>query len=339
MNAQNQFPQEWWTTLDWVVKNALANQLTVILDEHDFNLMASNAAGNKPKLLAFWQQVAERYKDQPNAVVFEILNEPNGQLDAPAWNALLKECLALIRKTNPTRNVIIGPPLWNNVNELDHLELPAEDRNIIATVHYYLPMEFTHQGARWNAATANLSGITWGTDRGRSDRCCIFPRRALARRASGVAHGPADPQRECHHQHGEAKSAPRQQRQFREPEGDSRLKRIDRTERTSDHCATQAHGRVSDGAQSQPAPQHQECGHERDDLLLHVLESAEAVERKRYNWYRPEPATIKAPNEGIDAAPQRSELLHERKGTADKQHHHHYLGSRDDTARDGDDGA
>jgi endoglucanase len=165
MNAQNQFPQQWWTTLDWVIKNALANQLTVILDEHDFNLMASNAAANKPKLLAFWQQVAERYKDQPNAVVFEILNEPNGQLDAPAWNALHKECLALIRKTNPTRNVIIGPPLWNNVNELDHLELPPDDQHIIATVHYYLPMEFTHQGARWNAATANLSGITWGTDK------------------------------------------------------------------------------------------------------------------------------------------------------------------------------
>jgi endoglucanase len=164
MNAQNQFPQEWWTTLDWVVKNALANQLTVILDEHDYGPMASNAAANKPKLLAFWQQVSQRYKDQPNGVVFEILNEPNGQLDAPAWNALLKECLAVIRQTNPTRNVIIGPPLWNNVNELDHLDLPADDRHIIGTVHYYLPMEFTHQGARWNAATANLSGITWGTD-------------------------------------------------------------------------------------------------------------------------------------------------------------------------------
>lgn len=164
MNAQNQLQQEWWTTLDWVVKNALASKLTVILDEHDSGLMASNLAANKPKLLAFWQQVGERYKDQPNSVIFEILNEPNGQLDVPAWNALLKECLAVIRKTNPTRNVIIGPASWNNVNYVDRLELPAEDRNIIATVHYYLPMEFTHQGARWSAETANLSGITWGTD-------------------------------------------------------------------------------------------------------------------------------------------------------------------------------
>ena len=164
MNAQNELEPAWLTTLDWVIKNAQANNLTVILDEHDYNPMARNAAGNKPKLLALWQKVGERYKDQPNSVIFEILNEPNGQLDAPAWNNLLKECLAVIRKSNPTRNVVIGPAFWNNVHYLDKLELPADDHNIIATVHYYLPMKFTHQGARWSPETANLSGITWGTD-------------------------------------------------------------------------------------------------------------------------------------------------------------------------------
>jgi endoglucanase len=164
MNAQNQLDAAWLTTLDWVVKNAHAAQLTVILDEHDYALIGRDLAANRPKLLAFWQQVAERYKDQPHTVIFEILNEPNGQLDAPAWNVLLKECLAIIRKTNPTRNVIIGPGSYSNVNALDSLELPADDRHIIATVHYYLPMEFTHQGASWNAATANLSGVKWGTD-------------------------------------------------------------------------------------------------------------------------------------------------------------------------------
>jgi endoglucanase len=164
MNTQNELDPAWFTTLDWVIKNALANNLNVILDEHDYNPMSTNAAGNEPKLLAFWQQVAGRYKDQPNSVVFEMLNEPHGQLDAPAWNALLKRCLAVIRKTNPERNVIIGPASWNSVDFLNQLELPADDRNIIVTVHYYSPMEFTHQGARWNPKTANLSGITWGTD-------------------------------------------------------------------------------------------------------------------------------------------------------------------------------
>ena len=112
--------------------------------------------------MAFWTQVGEHYKDAPNKLVFEILNEPNQAADA-VWNDMLVEALAIIRKTNPTRNVIIGPAFWNNVGWLDKLQLPENDRHIIATVHYYLPMRFTHQGARWTPEYQGLSGITWGT--------------------------------------------------------------------------------------------------------------------------------------------------------------------------------
>jgi endoglucanase len=95
-------------------------------------------------------------------VVFEILNEPNQAIDA-GWNALHAEALAIIRKSNLQRNVIIGPAFWNNVGWLDRLELPKDDRHIIVTVHYYLPMRFTHQGASWTPEYVNLSGVTWGT--------------------------------------------------------------------------------------------------------------------------------------------------------------------------------
>jgi len=164
MDQANQLNRAWLKTLDWVVKTSLANNLQVILDEHDYTACGNNPAGCKAKLLAFWEQVSERYKDAPNSVLFEILNEPNGQLTPEIWNGWLKEALAIIRKTNPRRNVIIGPAFWNNIHYLTQLQLPANDRNIIVTVHYYLPMEFTHQGARWNQATANLSGVKWGTD-------------------------------------------------------------------------------------------------------------------------------------------------------------------------------
>ena len=56
------------------------NHLTVIVDEHDYTVCGNNADTCKPKLLAFWKQVAARYQDAPPGVVFEILNEPNGQL-------------------------------------------------------------------------------------------------------------------------------------------------------------------------------------------------------------------------------------------------------------------
>jgi hypothetical protein len=72
----------------------------------------------------------------------------------------LREALAVIRESNPTRTVIVGPPFWNSIGHLQDLDLPAEDRHLIVTVHYYLPMEFTHQGAAWSAHKEKAN-VTW----------------------------------------------------------------------------------------------------------------------------------------------------------------------------------
>lgn len=164
MDSLNRLSPEWFKTLDWVVDNALANNLSVIIDEHDYVPCGEDAVMCRTKLTAFWEQVAPRYRNAPNQVMFEILNEPNKEITTPLWNTVLKECLTIIRQTNPERNVVIGPSWWNSINSLTTLELPHEDHHIIATVHYYLPMRFTHQGAAWSKDTANLSGITWGSE-------------------------------------------------------------------------------------------------------------------------------------------------------------------------------
>jgi endoglucanase len=163
MDSMNRMDPTWFKTLDWVVDNATSAGLTVILDEHDYNACGDDAALCRTKLIAFWEQVAPRYKKASNAVIFEILNEPNKALTSSGWNALLHDALAIIRTSNPDRNVVIGPAWWNSIKQLDTLELPSTDRHIIVTVHYYSPMEFTHQGAKWNKETAQLSGIKWGT--------------------------------------------------------------------------------------------------------------------------------------------------------------------------------
>lgn len=163
MDADNRLDPAWLKTLDQVVEAALAQKLTVILDEHDFNTCGEDPAACKPRLIAFWKQIGARYKNAPDGVVFELLNEPCKKLTDEVWNAWIAELLPIVRADNPTRNVIIGPAFWNNISHLDQLKLPASDRHLIATVHYYLPMEFTHQGASWNPDTAKL-GVTWGTE-------------------------------------------------------------------------------------------------------------------------------------------------------------------------------
>ena len=160
IDEEHRITDTWFGMLDWAVEQSLSNGLMVILDFHEFGTMGQNPMGNKDRFLATWEQMGERYKDCPDEVIFEILNEPNRELTPELWNQFHSEALPIIREANPTRTVIIGPGHWNNINYLEQLELPEDDRNIIVTVHYYSPMEFTHQGARWSSHRDEV-GVEW----------------------------------------------------------------------------------------------------------------------------------------------------------------------------------
>ena len=161
MDAAGRLDPKWLARLDWVVREAGEAGLGVILDEHDFDACARDVPACRVKLPAFWRQVAPRYRAAPANVAFELLNEPHGALDAATWNAFFPELLRIVRETNPTRTVVIGPTRWNNVGELPTLKLPADDRNILVTVHYYEPFRFTHQGAPWTEGMKDVSGVTF----------------------------------------------------------------------------------------------------------------------------------------------------------------------------------
>jgi endoglucanase len=78
------------------------------------------------------------------------------------WNKLLADALQTIRASNPSRVVIIGPTSWYNVSKLANLRLPEVDRQLIATIHYYEPFHFTHQGASWvGPESASWLGTKW----------------------------------------------------------------------------------------------------------------------------------------------------------------------------------
>jgi endoglucanase len=152
--------EQWLAVVDWAVEQARANGLMVILDCHEYHAMAEDPGGLKPKWLAFWRQMARRYADAPDTVLFELLNEPNGGLTPALWNSFLPEALAVVRESNPRRTVIVGPGQWNSIGKLDQLVLPEADRHLVVTVHYYDPHAFTHQGAPWEGREHDL-GYQW----------------------------------------------------------------------------------------------------------------------------------------------------------------------------------
>jgi endoglucanase len=151
--------------VDWAIDQALMNELNIIVNVHHYGEMDDAPDEHLPRLLGLWQQIAARYKDRPARVYFELLNEPHGKLTETKWNAAVPKLLAVVRKTNPKRPIIIGPGQWNSIRALDKLELPKDDRNLIVTVHCYDPFEFTHQGASWVKGSEKWKGRTWtGTD-------------------------------------------------------------------------------------------------------------------------------------------------------------------------------
>ena len=155
-----QIEEKLFERVDWVIEQAKANGLVAVINMHHYEEMMSDPTGHTERFLALWRQIAERYKDEPESVIFELLNEPNGTLNANLWNKILPQALAAVRESNPTRAIIVGPVQWNSIGYLYTLQLP-KDPNLIVTFHYYEPFQFTHQGAEWvNGANAWM-GTTW----------------------------------------------------------------------------------------------------------------------------------------------------------------------------------
>jgi len=143
--------------VEGVVSRLLARGVNVVLNMHHYRQLDGDKPdpGERPvepavvqvRLLSMWRQIAERFAGQGPRLVFEIYNEPHGTLE-PHWNDLFSRALRVVRASNPTRPVVVGPTHWNAAIHLPRLVLPS-DPGLILTVHHYEPFDFTHQGAEW----------------------------------------------------------------------------------------------------------------------------------------------------------------------------------------------
>lgn len=147
------------TRIDKIILAALDNGLSVIINIHHFDELFTDPAGNKARFLAIWKQLGARYKNMPKEVYFEILNEPHDKLTPAIWNEYLAEALTVIRADNPNRTVLVGTAEWGGASGVNKLVLP-QDQNLIITIHYYNPFDFTHQGAEWVTPIPPV-GRTW----------------------------------------------------------------------------------------------------------------------------------------------------------------------------------
>lgn len=144
--------------VDWAVQQALSRGLSIIIDLHHYEELMKQPDSHMDRTVGMWKQIAERYATQPDTVLFELLNEPNGELNPAKNNALIARLIPVIRASNPTRTLIVDSYFWAAPSYLKALELP-NDPNIAVSFHMYQPILFTHQGASWMDPEFQTTGI------------------------------------------------------------------------------------------------------------------------------------------------------------------------------------
>lgn len=144
--------------IGWALEAGLKAQLNV----HHYDALIAQPARERARFLSLWRQIGAAFADAPEALIFELLNEPHGpHWDGPLLAEMQGEALAAVRAENATRLVVLGPGNWQNIDALARWR-PPPGRHIAVSVHYYEPWAFTHQRAEWLGADAPRFERAWG---------------------------------------------------------------------------------------------------------------------------------------------------------------------------------
>jgi endoglucanase len=143
---------------DFVVTNALSNQLAVLINIHGFEDLDKEPRSHADEFVKIWRQIAAHYRDFPDQLAFELDNEPHDKATTISMNPIYARAIEEIRRTNPRRTIFVEPGNYGSYGELKNLALPQDD-NIVVSVHCYDPFFFTHQGAPWAGDDRKQTGI------------------------------------------------------------------------------------------------------------------------------------------------------------------------------------
>lgn len=145
--------------VDVIVKRCLALGLAAVLDNPKDRPLMADPAAHRSRFLAMCRQIAEHYRDWPPDVMLEPMAEPHDALNK-VWSEYFADALRVIRRADPDRAVLVGPPGYNAPEYLKYLELPP-DPALIVCVHIYVPTEFVFQGESFLPGKLPPAGKAW----------------------------------------------------------------------------------------------------------------------------------------------------------------------------------
>ena len=156
--------KEWLDRVQEVVDYAYDNDMYIILNVHHdnnaFPLDEKNEAAATKKYKNLWKQIAERFKDYNEKLLFEGRNEPRTEGSANEWNGgtkaerdvlnrMYEAFVSTVRATggnNKTRILVIAPyGASSSYTAMAALKIPDDDRIAVA-VHAYSPYNLALNG-------------------------------------------------------------------------------------------------------------------------------------------------------------------------------------------------
>ena len=147
--------------LDQVCDWAEKYQIYLVIDDHSFNSIDEDRNPPSLKLYkehleAVWPQIAQRYKDRSEYIIYEIVNEPKkSQEFLSKWVKLQQEIIDVIRSYDTKHAIVVTSANYSLIDMLVKMK-PYKDPNLIYTFHFYEPSIFCVQGCTWGIDVKNV---------------------------------------------------------------------------------------------------------------------------------------------------------------------------------------
>lgn len=143
----------WMARVEQILDWGLSRGLYVVVNTHHEEWIKSNySQANRDRFDSIWSQIAVRFQNKSERLLFEIINEPHG-LTKVQNDDLHQRAIQLIRKTNPTRIIIFQGHNWGGSDELIQAAIP-DDPYLMGSFHSYDPYLFGLEGqGTWGTAS------------------------------------------------------------------------------------------------------------------------------------------------------------------------------------------
>ena len=124
-----------------------------------------------------WRYTAERYRDYPIVVGYDLMCEPNSNASLDIWdpetfyaqytgtgydwNAWYPNLVSAIREVDTATPILVGGNGYSGVEWLPYLQL-VDDPRIVYAIHQYAPQEqYTHQGSSGTNTYPGEFDLNW----------------------------------------------------------------------------------------------------------------------------------------------------------------------------------